>query len=171
MKSHLLEIAPYLAYFLFLFLLKAIRFFWSKRRKEMAPLTPKTRRESARFLSTLVSVSGIAFGLVFLLAISFQKTFSPSPMWVLVAGVVAALGLLGYLLQAFGIPAYEYTKDLEQRCQNLEDRDQSRAVRLKALELEVHSLKQFVEEQFPSQQKLEFMNSVVNPERRDEYTS
>jgi hypothetical protein len=172
MKSHLLDIAPYLAYPLALLqILKAVRLFWSRIRKETAPVTPKSRRESARFFAVLVGIFPIGFGLVLLLAISLQKTSTLSPTLVLLAGAVAALGLLGHLVVAFGLPAYNYTKDLEQRCQDLEERDQIREMRVKALELEVQSVKQFLEEQFPSQQKLAFMNGVVNAETRDEYTS
>lgn len=178
MKTHLLEIAsylekaPYLAYPLALLqIVMSLRWFWLKTRKEVAPHTPKTRIESARFFTVLVSVLIIAFGLLVLLAVSFLQTSSLSQTLVVLGGVVAGLSLLGSLLMAFGLPAYNYVRDLEERCQRLEDRYQIREERLKATELEVQSMKRFLEEAFPTQQKLAFMDSVVQAETGDEYTS
>ena len=178
MKSHLLDMAPYLdmsryvVYALaFLQFLRTIRWLWSRVRKEVAPITPKTRRESVRFLSALVSVATIAFGVIILLAIGLQKTSPLSPTLVVLAGGVGGLAVLGQLIMAVGVPAYNYTMSLEERCQHLELQDRIRDERLRLAELEIQSMRRFLEEQFPTQQKLAFMNSMVNAATRDEYTS
>lgn len=176
MKSRLLDNAPYLvdlvrylAYPLaVLQFLRMVRWLWSRVKKEVAPITPKTRRESARYFSALVSVFTVAFGAIILLAVSLQKTSPLSPSLVLLAGAVGALALLGQLVMVFGLPAYEYTMGLEERCQHLEHRDQLREVRLRDAERDIQSLKRFIEEQFPTQRELDFMDSVAT---RDEYTS
>ena len=179
MKSHLLDMAPYLGeisrYVIYalavLEILRGIRWFLHRLKKEVAPITPRTRREAARYFTALVSVLTIAFGLVVLLAVSLLKAPWLSPALVVVAGVIAALGLLGQLLQVFGLPAYEYTMGLEERCRQLEHRDRVREERLRAIELEIHSVRRILEEQFPTQQKLDFTNSMVSAATRDEYTS
>lgn len=166
MISHrLVEISPYLAGLLTAWqIFRAILFVWRKTKKEVGPITPKSRTESARFFTVLVSVLTITFGLVVLLAVGLQATSSLSPALVVLAGAVAGLGLLGALVMAFGLPAYNYVKDVEARCQRLEER-------LRTTELDVQPMKRFLEETFPTQQKLAFMDSMVHAETQDEYTS
>ena len=172
MKSHLLDMAPYLAYPLAgLQLLKLIRWLWVKTRREVAPITPKSMRESIRFVPPLVTIVAIAAGAIILLLVSLQKVSLSSPALILLGGLVCALVLLGQLLQAFLIPALDYAKGLEERCRYLEYRDHIREEKLKLIELDVQFLKRIQEEQFPTQQKLAFMNSMVNAATRDEYTS
>ena len=115
MKSHLLDMAPYLAYPLAgLQLLKLIHWLWVKTRREVAPITPKSMRESIRFVPPLVTIVAIASGAIILLLVSLQKVSLSSPALILLGGLVCALVLLGQLLQAFLIPALDYAKGMEE---------------------------------------------------------
>lgn len=182
MTSPLLDHAPYGAYVLLLgllvkFLYRRIRP-WIRTREEMAQNKAKARRQTASFLAALVFVCAVAFALLVLLAVILPQTSPRTPIILLLAGADGALGVMGALLLVFGLPAYNYVIDLEERYQNLEDQYRSLAShnqnlgyrwhsladryqkledRMKAVESQIQANAR-LEEQFPQQGKLAFMD-------------
>ena len=163
---------------LFKFLYKSIRP-WIKTRKEMAREKDKnkaeTRRQTARYFSGFVLTCAVAFGLLILLAVNLSPTSPETPTVRLLAGVAAALGVMGALLLIFGLPAYYAVIDLIDRYQKLEDLCSSLDRRNRFLEIQCHGLKDqyeklegrlkaielkdqgLSEEQLPIQRNLAFM--------------
>lgn len=194
MISPLLDNAPYGAYALLLglllkFLYRRIRP-WIKTRKEMPTTKAKTRRHTASFFSALLFACAATFALLLLLAVSLPQTAPQTPIVLLLAGCAAALGVMGVLLLVFGLPAYNQVSDLDDRCQDLEDqypsldhrnqiledrnqkledRYQKLEERLKAIELQDQAQNGLLEEQFPNQRKLAFME-MWSVQKRDHDT-
>jgi hypothetical protein len=163
----------------------------------MPPLKAKTRRQTASFFSALLFASAATFALLLLLAVALPQTSPRTPIVLLLAGGASALGVIGVLLLVLGVPAYNHVGDLDDRCQNLEDqypnldhrnqileircrsledrnqkledRYQKLEERLKAIELQDQSQNGLLEQQFPAQRKLAFME-IWSVQKRDHDT-
>ena len=182
MTSPLLGNAPYGAYLILLgllvkFLYRRIRP-WIRTREEMAKNKAKARRQTAAFFSAFVFACAVAFALLVLLAVTLPQTTPRTPIILLLAGAVGALGVLGALLLVFGLPAYNCVIDLEERYQSLEEQFRNLDLRNKTLEYRWHSLEErhhkveerlkaiesqaqasgLLEEQLPKQRNLAFMD-------------
>ena len=198
MASPLLDNAPYAPYLVLLGLL--LRFIyrrirpWIKTREEMAKTTAKVKRQAATFFSAFVLVCGVAFALLVLLAVMLPESSPARPIVSLFAAIAGGLGLIGALLLVFGVPAYDYVMNLDDRvsqsleAQNLhldhlnqlleyryhrlefsylklEDRYQKLEERLKAIESQDQNQNGRLEEQLPLQRNLAFMEMWSVPKR------
>jgi cell division protein FtsB len=138
MTSPLLDNAPYGAYAILLgmlvkFLYRRIRP-WIRTREEMAKNKAKARRQTAALFSAFVFACAVALALLVLLAVTLPQTSPRTPIILLLAGAVGALGVMGALLLVFGLPAYNYVIDLEEQYQSLEEQYRSLDLRNQTLE-------------------------------------
>jgi len=136
---------------------------WNRITKAVVPITAKSRRASARFFAAFIVVLAIGFGVLLLLAVVSQQASPQSRALPLLACGVAALALIGTLLMVVGVPAYNYVMDLEDRHEVLD-------ARLKVVEGQLQAQLGLLEEQFPIQPKLAFMENTATGTRED-YTS
>jgi hypothetical protein len=161
------SLGTYAAYALALWhLLRGIRWVirrWNRMRKAAETITPKSRRDSVRFFSAFIAVLAVAFGLLLLLAVTSQQASPQSRTLPLLAGGVAALTLIGVFMIVVVVPAYNYVMDFVERQQVMEQR-------LKVVEVQVQAQAGLLEEQFPVQPKLAFMENTAAGTSRD-YTS
>ena len=200
MTSPLLDNAPYGAYLILLglivrFLYRRIRP-WIRTREEMAKDKAKARRQTAAFFSAFVLACAVAFALLILLAATVPQTYPRTPIIMLLAGAVGALGVMGALLLVFGLPAYNSVIDMEEQHQSLEEkyhsldlqnqtlellnqkleyRSQSQEERLRKLEERIKAIESqgqasgLLEEQLPMQRNLAFME-MWQVQKRDHDT-
>ena len=137
--------------------------------REIADDKAKTRRQIAKLFSMLVFACSVAFALLLLLALTLPQTLPRTPIVLLLTGGVGALCVIGALLMIFGLPAYNCVMDLDDRCRSLEDYNQKLEERLKEIELQGQTQNELLEEQFPRQQKLAFME-MWSVQKRDHDT-
>lgn len=185
MTSPLLDNTPYGVYVILLwvlvkFLYRRIRP-WIRTREEMAKNKAKARRQTAAFFSAFVFVCAVVFALLVLLAVTLTQTYR-TPIVLLLAGAVGALGVMGALLLVFGLPAYYYAIDLEEQYQSLaeqyrrleywwqslEGRHHKHEDRLKAIESQSQA-SGLLEEQLPMQRNFAFME-IRQVQKRDHDT-
>lgn len=160
---------------------------WIRTREERNKAEPRPKRETAIFFPAFVSVCGVVFVGLALLAVAFPEPAPSRPIVSAIAIGGGALSIIGLLLLVFGVPAYNHVMKLDDRVsQNLErqkqDLDRFKQLlefqlrssqdrqlkledlclrllaRVKELESEDRAPKKQGEEQLPPQGNLAFMD-------------
>ena len=128
-----------------------------KSREATAKTILKVRRIAGRLLVIFLIACAVVVVALVLVALTVPQTSDWFSVVRLLAGIALGVFLFVSLLATGGLLIFDYVIELEDRCQQLEDRDRIRDERQKEIEKQVLLQNRLLEELFPGQQKLPFI--------------